>query len=221
MTDKKAKAYAVDPSKVFIVTPTHDGNVCCGYAGALARSAGLYGAIGFISGNSNIALARALQAAAFLAREEFTWLLSIDADMQWTRKDLELLYEGEEPIVCAEYAKKDGSNRPAQLGLGFTRIHRDVFGHLRTLTTDRTPDGKEAPMIGNFKWESQIVDDFFPTGPGMDGRFLGEDQGFFHLVQMSGLLPRIETRTRLLHWGRAAFAYEPPASNSELPTMPA
>lgn len=210
----------VEPEKVFIVTPTHDGNVCSGYAGALASSTGLFGGIMFIVGNSNVSMARALQAHVFLQREEFDWLLSIDADIQWRREDLALLYEGDALLRCAEYAKKDMSKGPAQLGMGFTLIHRDVFAALRALTLHY--EGKERPIVLPFNWEGRAIDDFFPTGPDAGGKFIGEDHGFFRLVQKAGITPRGETRTRLLHWGRAAYAYERPAANdATLPDVPA
>lgn len=201
----------IDPAKVVIITPTHDGNVCSGYAGALSSSAGLYGAISFVTGNSNIALARNCQAGAFLTQTRFDWLLSIDADIQWSRRDLELLFEGDEQIVCAEYAKKDlTSNRPAQFGMGFVRIHRSVFEFIRSLTSDdNIQAGPGAPMVGSFIWQSMILEDFFPTGPALNGHFLGEDQGFFHLVHMAGITPRIEKRTSLVHWGRFGYHYTP------------
>jgi glycosyltransferase involved in cell wall biosynthesis len=210
----------INPASVIIITPTHDGNVVSGYAGALASCAGLYGGISFIVGNSNVAFARNLQAAAFL-QSPFEWLLSIDADIQFSRPDMELLYEGDELIVCAEYAKKDlSANAPAQFGFGFTRIHRSVFGQLTELTIDTTEHGPQAPMVGTFVWEDKVISDFFPTGPARGGvKWMGEDHGFFHLVQYAGIKPRIEKRTQLVHWGRMGFRYQPTLSTTELPAM--
>ncbi len=57
--------------------------------------------------------------------------------------------------------------------------------------------------------------DFFPTGPQLsnflpNAQWKGEDYGFFMLCHMAGIIPRIETRTRLVHIGRKAYGYEGP-----------
>lgn len=213
----------IDPAKVMIVTPTHDGNVCCGYASGIATCANLFAGIGFIAGNSDIGLVRAMQAHLFL-QTQFDHLLSIDADIQFSRTDLELLYEGDEDIACAEYVKKDGTGDAARYGLGFVRIHRSVFDKLRALTIDNTEHGKSAPMVGDFIHKGTVMADFFPSGPNFSGHWLGEDNGFFHLCEIAKIATRVEKRTRLVHWGRMSFVYQPQTlSPTELPvegTMP-
>lgn len=58
----------------------------------------------------------------------------------------------------------------------------------------------------------RMYHDFFPSGP-IQSQFVptvewkGEDHGFFTLCMLAGIVPRIETRTRLLHIGRKAYPY--------------
>lgn len=206
-------ATVAGPSDVCIVVPSHDGNVCSGFAGGLASSGGKYGALSFVLGMSNVALARNMQAAIFLSTNK-PWLLCIDADIQFSPTDVDLLFEGDELVRCAEYSKKDFTSKtPAQFGLGFCLLHRSVFERIQNLKSD---DGK--PMVGQFFWDGKLVDDFFPTGPNMGGHWFGEDHGFFHLVRLAGIKPRAETRTKLIHWGRHGYTYSPQIGlNTSLP----
>lgn len=204
----------IDPAKVFLCTPTHDGNLCSGYVGGALSSTGLFGGVAFLNGTSHVGLARNLQARAFLRNRQFDWLLSIDADIGFGRRDLELLYEGDELIHVAEYAKKDFKSRgPAQFGFGFVVIHRDVFAALDEVALD---DG--VPLVDSFPWEGELVRNYFPSGVLNAGHWMGEDQGFFLLAQVAQITPRVETRTRLVHWGRHGYEYTPPeAQSTELP----
>lgn len=218
-----SESKTIDPQSVMIVTPTHDGNVVAGYAGGISACAGLFGFVGFVVGNSNVSLTRDIQAAMFLKNALAQWLLSIDADIQFTRNDLELLMEGDELIRVAEYAKKSfkPGEKPAQFGMGFSLIHRDVFDTLKLLKQFKgvTESHDGPPLIEQFYWEGEIVDHFFPTGPNdLTSHWIGEDHGFFHYARMANIATRVETRTRLIHWGRAAFPYQPQVASSELPS---
>jgi hypothetical protein len=54
--------------------------------------------------------------------------------------------------------------------------------------------------------------DFYPQGAMISAlvpevSYKGEDHGFFTLCMLAGIIPRIETRTRLIHIGRKAYPY--------------
>lgn len=60
--------------------------------------------------------------------------------------------------------------------------------------------------------KGRLYTDFYPSGPLISqfvpsGEWKGEDHGFFTLCMLAGIVPRIETRTRLLHIGRKAYPY--------------
>lgn len=122
-------------------------------------------------------------------------------------------------VVTADYSKKDLVRRGiAKYGLGFARVHRSVFGTLKEKSV--TSDGQS--LVPSARFQSIMFDDYFPRGVQGMGDWLGEDNGFFTLCGMAGIPVRRETRTRLVHWGRVGFGYEPElaAANSELPSAP-
>lgn len=60
--------------------------------------------------------------------------------------------------------------------------------------------------------KGRLYHDYFPTGAVISqyvptAEWRGEDHGFFTLCHLAGIIPRIETRTRLLHIGRKAYPY--------------
>lgn len=203
----------VDPAKVFLCTPTHDGTLCTGYTGGALSSGHLFGGVAFIVGTSHVQLARDLQARAFLRQPQFEWLLSIDADIGFSRADLQLLYEGDSLLRVAEYSKKNFKDAANQFGMGFVLIHRSVFTALDEVALD---DG--VPLVDVFPWQGEMVANYFPSGVLNAGHWMGEDHGFFMLAKVAGIIPRVETRTRLVHWGRHGYEYAPPELKpAELP----
>lgn len=138
--------------------------------------------------------------------------------------------DGDYAIVCAEYSRKtpkaaayqvveasvafsdsqphgvlsEVKPDPVRFGLGFTRIHRSV---LQTLIDANDDNG--IPRVGWFRNEGADYADLFPEGPGMEGKWFGEDMGFFHCCALLGITPFIETRTHLIHMGSAAYLYYP------------
>lgn len=63
--------------------------------------------------------------------------------------------------------------------------------------------------------KGRLYHDYFPTGAVISqyvptAEWRGEDHGFFTLCHLAGIIPRIETRTRLLHIGRKAYPYHGP-----------
>lgn len=222
----------IDPTKVLIATPCHDGKVEAAYAGGIAAcaSAHLFGNIVFLNSISHVALARNKIAQGFL-QSAYDWLVFIDSDIAFSERDFRLLMdyplrdsassedfdgefedvlsrtpEGEVLISCAEYARKVDDDSAVRFGMGFCRIHRSAFGMLDSLTKE---DGSE--RVNAFFHNGSLCRDYFISGCMSDGHWLGEDHGFFSLCRLAGIIPRIEQRTTLLHWGRKPFPYIVPA----------
>lgn len=110
-------------------------------------------------------------------------------------------------IVCAEYSYKDDTLTPCRQGLGFVRIHRSVF---ETLENMRHEDG--TARLWQSMYQGRMVTDFYPSGPIVSmivpgAPWTGEDHGFFLVCKLAGIVPRIETRTRLFHVGSKAYPY--------------
>jgi len=68
------------------------------------------------------------------------------------------------------------------------------------------------PRLWQTSWQGRTFYDFFPSGPLISqfvptGEWKGEDHGFFTLCMLAGIVPRIETRTRLVHIGRKGYPY--------------
>lgn len=219
----------IEPTKVLIATPSLDGKVVVPYAGGLAAcaSAHLFGNMLFLNYVSHVSLARNTLANGFL-RSEFEWLVFIDSDIGFAETDFRILMDyptrgsedkpetnpegttvtrdGHALIVTAEYSRKVDTLDPARFGLGFTRIHRSVFEWLAAHNMD---DGQA--MVQQYLNKGELVHDFFPSGAIEANKWRGEDTGFFLLCRLAGIIPRVETRTRLHHIGVKDYVYIPPA----------
>jgi hypothetical protein len=73
-------------------------------------------------------------------------------------------------------------------------------------------DKAGTPRLWQATHQGRLYHDYFPTGPILSqfvpsANWQGEDHGFFTLCHLAGIIPRIETRTRLLHIGRKAYPY--------------
>lgn len=117
-------------------------------------------------------------------------------------------------LVCAEYSYKNEDLKPVRFGAGFMRIHRSVFRTLEQLTHE---DG--TPRLWQVRRDGRLFYDYYPSGPLIaqnvpTGDWKGEDLGFFTLCHLAGIIPRIETRTRLVHIGRKAYPYLGPDMNA-------
>jgi hypothetical protein len=68
------------------------------------------------------------------------------------------------------------------------------------------------PRVAQLMHNGKMLYDFYPQGAMISAlvpevSYKGEDHGFFTLCMLAGIIPRIETRTRLIHIGRKAFPY--------------
>jgi len=193
----------ISREKVLVAIPVYDYKLDLRCVEGLFSCLPYYHRPIFWSGMSNIALARNQIAHTFVeGLTSYEWLMMIDSDTGFTVEDWQLLWEGEEQIVVAEYARKAIGEKPVQFGLGFTRVHRSVFEKMKELKQD---DGSE--KLGRFYHKGQMMVDYFPNGAIQSGRWIGEDQGFFMWAAYTESSVRIETRTKLKHIGRFEYGY--------------
>lgn len=193
----------ISRDKVLVAIPAYDSRIDVACVSGLMQCLEFYSRPFFWCAMSNIALARNEIAHFFV--EQFTsydWLMMIDSDTGFTHEDWKLLWEGDEQVVMAEYARKCLGEPPVQYGLGFTRVHRSVFEKMKALTME---DGSE--RLGRFYHRGKMMVDYFPNGAIQSGRWIGEDQGFFMWVGYTGASARLETRTKLKHVGRFEYGY--------------
>lgn len=188
--------------KILVALPMYDSRMDAGCVSGLLKCIPHYGHPLFFCGMSNIALARNEIAHLFVEKTPFDWLMCIDSDTSFNEDDWKLLWEGDEEIVCAEYARKILGEKPVQFGLGFTRIHRSVFEKIKALMHE---DGAE--RVNRFMHKGQMMVDYYPNGAIQSGRWIGEDQGFFMWAALTEASIRMETRTKLGHVGRFEFGY--------------
>lgn len=194
----------IDPQTVLLATPTYDGKLDAHYVAGLMQSAALqmFHTNYFLCCESCIPLARNRIAHHFMQKTKYQHLLMIDADVGFSYQDLALLLEGDELAVVGEYARKEPQRRPVKFGLGFARVSREVFEKLGTLTNE---DGSE--RLGRYFENGEQCIDYHITGATGDGRYVTEDRGFWELVKLAEIKIRVETRTKLVHWGKSAYPY--------------
>jgi hypothetical protein len=189
--------------KVLVAIPAYDSKLDAGCVAGLMQCLPFYERPFFWCGMSNIALARNEIAHLFVEKfVNYDWIMMIDSDTAFTADDWKLLWEGNESIVCAEYARKMIGEKPVQFGLGFTRVHRSVFEKIKAMMHE---DGSE--RVNRFYHKGAMMVDYFPNGAIQAGRWIGEDQGFFMWCAMVEASIRMETRTKLKHVGRFEFCY--------------
>lgn len=96
---------------VYIATPSHSGDVCCGYAGSLLATCALLGTHGYASqpdfamGNAIISFARAVLLKRFL-ESGASQILFIDADLCWNAEGALALVQSPHEFVAGIYPAK-------------------------------------------------------------------------------------------------------------------
>lgn len=103
---------------------------------------------------------------------------------------------------------RDALRRLENMGEG---IPSDILEVLRR----SLPDPGGGPRLYQVQHKGKLYTDFFPSGPLISqfvptAEWKGEDHGFFTLCMLAGIVPRIETRTRLIHIGTKGFPYNGP-----------
>ncbi|MGH7743757.1 MAG: hypothetical protein ACREQ5_02920 [Candidatus Dormibacteria bacterium] len=194
--------YPAPRETVMVGIASYDWNVDVECMGGLMQCMQWYAQPAIYKGMSAINLARNVIAHLFVEKTKYEHLVFVDTDIIFMPSDWHLLWEGPEDLVTAEYAKKILGLPPTKFGLGFTRIHRSVFEKIKDL---RTEDGDERVL--RFFRDGELYVDYFPTGATQDSTWLGEDQGFFRWAALTGVKPRVETRTRLGHVGKFIYGY--------------
>jgi hypothetical protein len=193
----------VDPRTVLIACPAHDRRCDCSTINSMlnvlphiARNPF------FLTGSSDICLARNMIAHKFVQHSPYNWIVWVDSDIIFSPSDWMKLWEGPEDIVTAPYAKKVLGEMPTLYGLGFTRVHRSAYELIRDFVR---PDGTE--LADRFYMESELIVNYHPVGVTGDSRYHGEDRGFFLLAALADIPHRLETRTHLRHVGPFEYGY--------------
>ncbi len=199
----------VDPRQIVLAMPCKTGQ------NDVMTTRGLCNVIGsgrlanqplFNYGGSNVAAVRNKIAHEFLTRTSAEWLMMLDDDIGFTLDDWDYLWEDQhsELAVCAEYLQKiDGQQVPALFGLGFCRVHREVFERLIKLT-----DSTGQAWVRQGIYAGTLMYDFFPQGVNSAGEYRQEDHGFWTLVHLTQAPVRLERRGHLLHSGRSTWRYD-------------
>jgi hypothetical protein len=209
MSDETAPAQpapAGEPRRVLMAMPAIDGRLeiltVMGLVQVMAASGGAVRPY-FLTGNSNIHEARNVIAHYFktLATDCDT-LVMVDTDIGFDLEAFTLLMEGDEDIVIAPYAKKAIGKGSTDFGMGFCRIARKVFVEL-----DSWLDEEGGEMLHRYYSDNGIMTDYFFTGASSDGRWFGEDTGFWHWCMLRGFTLRQEKRCRLIHVGKFYYCY--------------
>lgn len=202
----------ISRDKILVAMPVYNSLIDAGCVSGLLSCAPFYERPYIFSGNSSIALARNEITHMFVEKmPNYEWLMWIDADTRFTPRDWQLLWEGDDKlIVCAEYARKFLGMSPVQFGLGFTRVHRSVYEKIKALTLD----GED--RVRRFYHKGEMMVDYHPNGALGEGRWIGEDQGFFMWAAACEIPTRLETRTRLVHAGSFGYEYPQQISNDTL-----
>ncbi len=164
--------------------------------------------------------ARNRAAAYFLKETTEDYMLFIDADILFTKDQIQLLSESDAPVIGGIYCKKSKGIEPclntlpghvetecggyqeiARQGTGFLRIHRSVLEKMKDVGADNPHWAKHYTNHGGDEWE------FFPVGV-VNHEYLSEDWYFCDMARGLGFKIILDTRIQLRHEGSAIFPLE-------------
>lgn len=98
--------------------------------------------------------------------------------------------------------------------LSKTRVHDDYADMSKDLheLVETSQDQAGQSRLWQCSHKGRLYHDYFPSGAIISqyvptAEWRGEDHGFFTLCHLAGIIPRIETRTRLMHIGRKGYPY--------------
>lgn len=166
------------------------------------------------------------RAVAEFLRSDSEYLLFIDADIIFSREDIETLMASTEPVLCGVYPiKKPGihlcavafeegldvqtnADRAAPVrraGTGFMRIHRSVFERLREFD-ERPPLDAPADLfpVRRYTNHGEIQHDYFQSGV-VEGEWLSEDWFFCDRVRAVGFNVMLHLGIQCHHEGTAVY----------------
>jgi len=124
----------IDPRTVMLAIPCYDGKVMSETAGALQSCQGLFAAVSMPTECSHVSLVRNIIAGQFLA-STFEWLVCVDSDIAFHRRDLEILLE---PCDTSVAYLEDASEGSSRCGAQHPRPTRTTLA----LTVDGQPGGR-------------------------------------------------------------------------------
>jgi hypothetical protein len=97
-------------AKIFLATPTHDGNVTSSYSNSVLRLIGSQTSFSVVCGHrvydNDVVRARSWLVADFLEVEDATHLLFVDSDCDFTPAMVEGMLSTGHDFVCCPYPKK-------------------------------------------------------------------------------------------------------------------
>lgn len=178
---------------------------------AIADPTCVVGGILHYNGDSLIPRGRNKLARMFM-ESPFTYLMFIDSDIMFDRKQINRLRSHSVGIIGGVYLKKTLPYQPVlnsaigqkgellvmkEIGTGFMMIRRDVFGAFRAMWPEHDYKFDQGEPNG-------INHDWFRVGV-REGRYLSEDWYFCQLAAELGYPSYIDPQVRVIHIGKAQY----------------
>lgn len=214
----------------FIATPTHDGKPCAEYTQSLIETTaklltnGIAYTHSFCIGSALIHEARNRMVAWFMAQEDATDLLFIDADIAWNAEDAMRLIMSPHDVIGGTYRQKrddqilynvagmqptgTGLMKVDYLGTGFLKISRKAVQKMIEAHPEKNyggPDGLKC----NGLFESPIE----------NGKLTGEDAYFCRRWRAIGGKVFLDPNMTLHHVGAKVYSGNFAALIARAPNM--
>mgnify|MGYP003493844497 FL=1 len=195
--------------RVFICSPSFDGDFCAPFAESLVGSIkdlaqpGIKTAYNPIVGLHGVDIARDILASLFL-KSDCTHMLQIDSDLGWSADAPRRMLAKNAPVIGGAYpikadvplwpVKRDGG---AVTGLpgGFLMVRRDVVERLSVGPTYEC----SSMQFGRHDVHHLFTREFTPGG------YIGEDYAFCNRVMAAGYGLDIEPDIDFVHVGKKAW----------------